>query len=320
MSRSEAYQRLADFMGLDLDETHIGMFRFDQCWKVLEFVDSQTVRFSNEVKDMSVLSSIAPSRKMRPPRIALWGGPKVGKSTFAAGFNAPVFQPIDKEEGIDHLDVQAFPVAGTFDDVIRFANAVANESHEFKCYVLDSASAFQPIVVRKALEVERVASEAMLGGGYGHQFDTVLKLWNQFLGSLDQMRENGVASLLIGHITTKRFDDPINGGYTKYEPQLPKPVVELIHRWADSILFANEDIYRTTEDAGFNKEVHRATGSGRRVLYTQARPSHPGGGRGIYGKLPYELDFRADVFRDAVRDALAEEKAAKEPAPETVAA
>jgi hypothetical protein len=320
MSRSEAYQRLADFMGLDLDETHIGMFRFDQCWKVLEFVDSWVVRFSNEVKDMSVLSSIAPSRKMRPPRIILLGGPKVGKSTFASEFNAPVFQPVEKEEGIDDIDTDAFPVARTFNEVLESANSLDSNDHKYKTFVIDSASALGPLIDKRAMEIERVDAKAKLGGGFGRQYDTALSLWSQLMGSIDNLRNRGIATILIGHITQKRFDDPINGGYTRYDFDADKPVVEQLQRWADSLLFANWDVYRKTEDAGFNKQEQRGTGSGRRVLYTQARPSHPGGGRGIYGKLPYELEFRADVFRDAVRDALAEEKAAKEPAPETVAA
>ncbi len=43
----------------------------------------------------------------------------------------------------------------------------------------------------------------------------------------------------------------------RYDFDLPKPVAESIQRWADAILFANWDIYRTAEDVGYNKEVHR---------------------------------------------------------------
>jgi hypothetical protein len=319
MSRIEAYEKLAKFMDLDLDETHIGMFRFEQCWKVLDFVESVSVRFSDEVKVMSALSSIGSSRKIRPPRIILLGGPKVGKSTFASEFNAPVFQPIEKEEGIDDVDAQTFPVARSFAEVLENFNALDSSDHNFKTLVLDSASALQPLVVKRAMEIEKVESEAKLGGGFGRQYDTVLLLWSQLMGAIDNLRDRGIATIIIGHITQKRFEDPINGGYTRYDFDVAKPVAEQVQRWADAILFASWDVYRKSEESGFNKQEQRGTGSGRRVLYTQARPAHPGGGRGVYGKLPYELEFKADVFRDSVKAALAEERANKAAEKESVA-
>jgi hypothetical protein len=319
MSRSEAYKKLADYMDLDLDECHIGMFRFEQCWKVLDFVESVSVRFEKEVVSMSALSAIGPSRKMRPPRIVLLGGPKVGKSTFGAGLTSPVFQPVEKEEGIDDVDAQAFPVARSFAEVLENVTALDSSDHPYKTLVIDSASALSPLVVKRAMEIEKVETEAKLGGGFGRQYDTVLLLWSQMMGAIDNLRDRGIATILIGHITQKRFDDPINGGYTRYDFDVPKPVAEQVQRWADAILFANWDVYRTSEDAGFNKQEQRGTGSGRRVLYTQARPAHPGGGRGIYGKLPYELEFSAAAFLAAIKEAMAEEKASKQ-APETVAA
>jgi hypothetical protein len=225
---------------------------------------------------------------------------------------APVFQPIEKEEGIDDVDADAFPVARSFAEVLENVTALDSADHKFKTLVLDSASALSPLVIKRAMEIEKVDTEAKLGGGFGRQYDTALLLWSQLMGAIDNLRDRGIATIIIGHITSKRFEDPINGGYTRYDFDVPKPVAEQVQRWADAILFANWDVYRKTEDAGFNKQEQRGTGSGRRVLYTQARPSHPGGGRGVYGKLPYELEFDASVFRDAVKQALAEEKRAKQ--------
>ncbi len=104
---------------------------------------------------MSVLQTISPSRKIRPPRMVLLGGPKVGKSTFAAGFSKPIFLPVEKEEGIDDVDAEAFPVSSSFDEVIRYANALANEDHEYKTFVIDSASALNPLIVRRAWKSRR---------------------------------------------------------------------------------------------------------------------------------------------------------------------
>ena len=59
------------------------------------------------------------------------------------------------------------------------------------------------------------------------------------------------------------------------------------------------------EELGF-KEKKRGidTTGGQRFLFTQKRPAHPGGGRGIYGRLPYELPLDWSIFEKAIADAM----------------
>ena len=40
-----------------------------------------------------------------------------------------------------------------------------------------------------------------------------------------------------------------------------------------------------------------------RKLFTQGRPAHPGGGRGVYGRLEYEIDLTYESFMAAVKAA-----------------
>lgn len=324
MTRDDAYDRLADYMKLDADQCHIGMFDYDQCRRVHDFITDLfcDVGFEdvsrNEGRKMSLLDQVKPSRRQRPPRIVLTGTEKIGKSTFAAGFKSPVFIPIEKEEGIDAVDAQAFPVARSFADVKAAIKALVEEDHDFKTIVIDSMSALSPLVISEALTIEGVNEEKKLGGGYGREFNTVNDLWGQILTGLDLLRDKGMTVILIAHIKKAKFEDPLAGDYTIYEVDMPAKVLSPIKRWADSILFANWEVFRKSEDAGFNKEVHRAVGQGVRRLYTQARPSHPGGGRGVYGQLDYEIPFSAEAFRSAVVEKLQEMKA--ETQQETVAA
>ena len=53
------------------------------------------------------------------------------------------------------------------------------------------------------------------------------------------------------------------------------------------------------DDAGKKKGIQRAD----RVLFTQRRPAHMGGCRGIYGQLPYELELTFDAFASAIEKA-----------------
>ena len=315
----DVYERLAKFMNLKIEDCSIGQFDFAQCMKVQEFVESVTPVFESE-NPMSIapvvstpsgmLASVKPSRKMRPPRILLLGTEKVGKSTFASEMANPVFLPIAKEEGIDDVEASAFPMCSSFEMAMEAVRSLQGE-HQFKTFVIDSVSTLSPLVIDSSIRDERVDSESKLGGGYGHQYDTPLKKWFQLMGELDAIRDRGMTSILIGHVKAKRLDDPIIGGYTRYDLDLPEKIAQAIYRWVDVILFANWETYRVSEDAGFGKESRRGSGDGSRMLYTQRRPSHPGGGRGVYGRLPYELPFNVAAFRAAVNEQLALEKAAK---------
>ena len=41
IKRSEAYRRLANFLGLEISKTHIGHFGIEQCGQVIKFVAEQ---------------------------------------------------------------------------------------------------------------------------------------------------------------------------------------------------------------------------------------------------------------------------------------
>lgn len=252
------------------------------------------------------LDSISQSTAARAPRIILLGGEKIGKSTFAAGAPSPIFLPIKGEEGIDALEVPAFPPAASTRDVIDAIGALYQGDHQFKTLAIDSASALEPIIYAEAMKIEGVTSEAKLGGGYGRTYDTPLRLWREITDGLDALRnEKDMAIILIGHVTQATFEDPINGSYTQYAFDVHKKGREALARWSDVILFANWKTIVKSEDAGFNKQTKRGIGQGHRSLYTQARPSHPGGGRGVYGRLPYELPLTWDDFQKACEAARA---------------
>jgi hypothetical protein len=83
-------------------------------------------------------------------------------------------------------------------------------------------------------------------------------------------------------------------------------VSELLKRWADVILFCNTkvSVKKEGEDTTFSKAKKRGYDltHGQRFLYTQKRPAHPGGGRGIYGSLAYELPLSWTAFEEAVAE------------------
>lgn len=247
------------------------------------------------------LESISTGKAVRAPRIVLLGVEKIGKSTFAAGADNPIFIPVKGEEGVDDLDVAKFPTANTYADIMAMIGTLYTEDHDYQTVVIDSASTLEALIWDQTCRAEKSDSIEKVNGGYGKGYVEALKYWRQIMDGLDALREHkNMASILIGHVTVKGFNDPTADAYDTYLFDINKKASELILRWADSILFANRRVAVKKEETGFNKTKARATGGGDPALYTQKRAAHPGGGRGAYGRLPYELPLNWPTFTQAV--------------------
>lgn len=252
------------------------------------------------------LKDVANSRKQLPPRIILLGTEKIGKSTFGACAPNPIFIPIKGEEGIDNLDVQSFPTCMNFSMVMEALNSLLTEQHSFGTVVIDSTSTLETLCFENCCARNNANSIEKVLGGYGKGYTEVLDEWRHLTELCDRLRkERNMCSILIGHVAVKAFQDPIVGQYDHYIWDINKHAASMMFRWADSILFASTKTVTVKEDAGFNKETKRAMdiGNGKRILFTQSRPSHPGGGRGAYGQLPYEIPFTWQDYMNAVSKA-----------------
>ena len=76
------------------------------------------------------LSSVTTGDAIKPPRLVVYGGDGVGKTTFAAGAPAPIF--IRAEDGLGLLQVPAFPPATLFSEVLDAMRALASEEHTYR--------------------------------------------------------------------------------------------------------------------------------------------------------------------------------------------
>jgi hypothetical protein len=263
------------------------------------------------------LDSIKKGSRIRPPRIVLLGVEKIGKTTFACGtrfdsgaiaetgINKPIVLSVRGEEGADALDVPCFPTASTYDEVMEEIGSLYEEPHEYGTVVLDSASALEPIIWEDVCRQNSVKNIEEVGGGYGKGYIQALNSWRGILQGLDALRaEKAMASIIIGHVKVKRFDDPAGDAYDTYTFDINDKAANLLFRWADVILFANTKVVVKKDDAGFGQKKGRGLDTGgARFLFTGKRPAHPGGGRGVYGALPYQLPLDWAAFEAAVAEA-----------------
>lgn len=252
------------------------------------------------------LDSISVGAQLRAPRMILLGVEKIGKSTFASGADGAIFLPIRQEEGIDAIDCAKFPTLSSYDEVLQALGALASGEHEHKTVVIDSASALEPLIFKDVCEKNNWTSIEQ--PGYGKGYKESLSRWREIMRALDYLRESkNMASILIGHVSVTKFDDPLGPSYDKYDFDLYKEARSSLYRWADFIGFANTKTFVQKEKQGFGAEKGKAIdgGMGGRFLFTNKSPAYPAGGRGPYGHLPAEIPLDWQSFKSAVAEASA---------------
>ena len=247
------------------------------------------------------LRSITTEAKQLPPRVILLGTPKVGKTTWAAAAPAAVLLPVKGEEGADDMTCAKFPTAQTYDDVLSALQALATEHHEYRFVVIDSATALERLIWDATCRAENWPN--IEKPGFGKGYVCALSFWQRLMEALDWLRnERGMGVILIGHVKNKLFNDPQFEPYDTFMWDIKDNAASTLTKWADCVLFARPKQFVKQVGEGLKTEKH-AIGSGERCLFTQERPAHPGGGRGVYGRLPYELPLSFEAWAGAVADA-----------------
>lgn len=251
------------------------------------------------------LETIRTGKHPRPPKTVIYGGAKVGKSTFGSTCAAPIFVPT--EEGLDALDVHSFPLAGTFVEVLQHLATLAREEHEYRTVVLDSLDWTEPLIWDHVCREHAVDSIEAVGGGYGKGYTEAVKVWRRLLSALDHLRDHrGMSVLLIAHDEIRKMEPPDSEGYDYAALKLHKKAAGVVEEWADIIGYARTKQRLKTEDQGFGKErrIVDILNGGERVLTVGQHPAYVSGNR--YG-LPDEVPLAWPELAAALREAFAED-------------
>ena len=215
------------------------------------------------------LKALRKTSIIRPPRMVVYGTHGVGKSSFAAQAPSPVY--IQTEEGLDALNVTAFPLARSYEEVMEAIQSLYSEDHEFKTVVLDSADWLEKLIFKQVAVNNKVTNIEDIGYGKGYGF--AVDLWHNIIEGFDLLRnEKGMGVIMLAHTQIKRYDDPLSDSYDRYMLDLHKGGASIISEWCDLLMFANYRVSTVKSDIGFNQKKTRAVGVGERVLHTQERP------------------------------------------------
>jgi len=234
------------------------------------------------------LASLNRGIDRKPPRIIIMGVQGIGKSTFGADAEKPVF--VLTEDGKGKIETESFPLAKTLDDVMESLGVLAQEEHAFKTVVVDSLDWLEPLIWAKVAADQKVKNLEDIGYGKGYVF--AMDYWREYLDALNWLRDNkGMTIIQTAHSEIKKYQNPETDPYDRYEIKLHKSAAGKVLEHADIVLFANYRTGITKQEMGFKKVRTRAVGSGERVLYTEERPTHLAKNR--YG-LPFEIPFTRD--------------------------
>lgn len=175
------------------------------------------------------LSKIVSGRVVAPPRIIVYGGTKVGKTTFAAHAPGAILIPV--EDGIGTLEVETTPRPNSWEDLIAILRELEVENHTYKTVILDSLDWVEKLIWKALCEQEgKTDIEAF---GYGKGYTKCDVYWVQLFKALDVLRSKGIWPLVLCHEARVNVPDPVLGDYAKIEPKLHKRATALALEWAD---------------------------------------------------------------------------------------
>ena len=204
-----------------------------------------------------------------PPRICIFGGHGIGKSTIASQFPKPIF--ISTEDGLASLDVVSFPRAETVDDVAQNIRTLIKEEHDFRTVVLDSVDWLVEPLITSDIESKHEAKELAYGKGQM----MIAEAFRELLSGFDVLRKKrDMNVVLIAHSSIVRYEDPRSEPYDRYQPKLPNRCNTLLQEWVDVLAFAGFRIIVKKSDVGFNNSVTRGITTGERLLHMIENPAY----------------------------------------------
>jgi len=239
------------------------------------------------------LADIRKKTKLKPPKIVLYGGAGIGKTSFASGMNAPIFALT--EDGMGKIQCDHFPVAKDYDTFVNNLKTLLENETSYRTLAVDSLDWLEPLIWEKVCQEH--GKKSIEEFGYGRGYVEALKQWREYIDILNRLRdEKSMTIIQIAHNQIKRFESPEIEAYDRHELKLHRKAGDLILEHSDCCFFANFKL-GTVKTQGKGGQTNTKAVQGDRVIYTTAKPAFLAKNR--YG-LPEEMPFDWDSIREAI--------------------
>jgi len=239
-----------------------------------------------------MLNKIEFGKKKKSICVMLYGVKGIGKSSFPLEAPSPIY--LGSEDNSE-LDAAKFPQVRAWSDLDACLSSLLTEQHDFKTLVIDTIDNLQEIAEVEILKTEQGKTMATAFGGYGKAYEKMANMFLQLREKyLKPLREQkGMHIVLLAHAEKVKHEDPMTvTNWDNYQTAIHKKIKPIFEDWCSAILFANYFLVKSESDQG----IIYAEGDGRRVIYTEERPSHIAKNR--FG-LPYQMPFKKNgAFSD----------------------
>lgn len=207
--------------------------------------------------------------KIRKPfNILVHGVPGIGKSTFAADLDKPIF--IGAEEQ-DELEAAKAPKITEFSQVFDQVSWLLKNKHDYKTLALDTIDSLEQLLHQSILnsDPKNTGSMNKAHGGYGAAYEKALNEMMKLRDLISELRDKKKMNIcIICHTVAKKTSDPVTmGEYDEYQLTLHHKVQNLWVDWVSAVLFMNYVVEK-------NDDEKFAYGDGERVILTAKRPGH----------------------------------------------
>jgi len=216
--------------------------------------------------------------RLEDQNILLYGPPKIGKSSFAAQMDMPIFAAT--EDGLHGLEVYQVPI-GDWPTFLQFCQEIAAGDHPFKNVVIDTVDNLFKYCSQYMCAKLGIIHESEMEWGKGW---AIVK--NEFMRVITKLASLPYGLFMISHAELREVRTRTEK-YDKWMPTMSKQAWEIVYPFLDIILFAaleeNED------------------GEERRIVRTRASKYWEAGSR---FPLPEVLPLDFKTFKEAYEEAV----------------
>lgn len=186
------------------------------------------------------MSKIHFGKQPGPRRVVIYGGPGVGKSTWASTAPKPIFVPT--EDGLRDIDCASYPVAKSYAEWQDNLKDLVNHVDQFQTVVIDSLDWLESLVWKSLCEEDGVETIEQFGKGYGKGYTAAAARFDTVLRGLNWFTSKGLHVVCICHDIMTKVEDSENPPYDRVGLRLHKASAGKVVEWADEILYFRSKI------------------------------------------------------------------------------
>lgn len=243
-------------------------------------------------KAKMTLANVRKGRMQAPIRVFIYGVPKVGKSTFAAGAPSPIF--LGADAGTEQLDVHRLPQPETWEEAIEAIRLIAKEPNDYQTLVVDPLNWLEPLLWAYLCRTNNWKD--IEAPGFGKGYNAAVDQWRTFAAELERVWTAGKNIVLVAHSSVSSFKNPEGADFDRYTPAMHKAAWPVFTGWVDAVLFARVETFSKAE----GKAKAKGFSTGARVVHTEWHATWEGGNRWA---LPQTLPLGWDEVMGAIADA-----------------